>query len=78
MFEQWTMPPFKVTLRKLTYYDGGDIYELITGSDRFGHDVTEVDGSIALILGEKEARKRFEQEKQKIMVRVAKIAMGLA
>ena len=76
MYEEWVMSPFKVTLRRLTYSE--DIYELITGSDRFGHDVTEVDGSIALILGEKEARKRFEQEKQKIMVRVAKIAMGLA
>ena len=73
MFEQWTMPPFRVTLRKLHYRT--DIYELITGSDRFGH---EVDGGfMQLIQGEEEARKRFEAEKQRIMVKIAKIAMGV-
>jgi hypothetical protein len=73
MFEQWTMPPFKVTLRLLATHGGGEIYELITGSDRFGH---EVDGGfMQLIQGKEEALKRFEAEKQRIMVRVAKIAM---
>jgi hypothetical protein len=70
IFQQWTMPPFRVTLRKLI--QSGDIYELITGSDRFGH---EVDGFMQLIQGKEEALKRFEAEKQRIMVKVAKIAM---
>jgi len=70
MYEEWVMPPFKVTLRSLAYSNG--LYELITGSDRYGH---EVDGFTQIIEGKEEALKRFEAEKQRIMVKVAKIAM---
>ncbi len=76
MFGQWTMPPFKVTVRLLARHGGGEIYELIVGSDRFGHEVDG--GSMQLIEGRKAALKRFEEEKQRIIVEVAKIAMGLA
>jgi len=73
MYEEWVMSPFKVTLRRLTYSE--DIYELIRGSDRHGHEVV---GSIALIMGKEAAHKRFEQEKRLVMAEVAKIAMRLA
>jgi len=73
MYEEWVMPPFKLTLRRM--YPSRDIYELIIGSDRYGHDVY---GEIALIQGKAAALARFEEEKQRVMVRVAKIAMGLA
>jgi len=74
MHEQWTMPPFKVTLRKLVA-DNSDVYELIRGSDRFGHEVM---GSIALIQGKDAALKRFEAEKKLVMTEVAKIALRRA
>lgn len=73
MHEQWTMPPFKVTLRKLV--TDSDIYELLVGSDRYGHEIL---GSIALIQGRQAALKRFEEEKMRLKVEVAKIAMRLA